>query len=138
MKNKPATDKQVNEMLEIENAKLKKEIEKLHGRLGAQGAAIAREEKYKHLEFELKQMITLYEKQLQKAESLRDMFAAKAMQGLLASDVFMNELNATSKSLGMTGDEEEKVQPKTLASRCYIIADAMLKQKESDNAEVSS
>ena len=117
MKNEPATDKQVNEMLEAENAKLKKEIERLHGRLGAQGAAIAREEKYKHLEFELKQMATLYEKQLEKAESLRDMFAAKAMQAYIQTH---------DDWCAKTHDDRAKM--------AYSAADAMLKQREKKDA----
>ena len=49
--------------------------------------------------------------------SLRDYFAAKAMQGLLCPDTSVN------------------VDRYEIATKAYKIADAMLKQKESDNAE---
>ena len=114
----------MTEILEAENAKLKKEIEKLHGRLGARGSAIAREEKYKELEHELKHMYSLCEKQLEKAESLRDMFAAKAMQGMLSNGFYW-------------GTESDGVSPRlplqALTQTAYEFADAMLKQRESGN-----
>ena len=60
---------------------------------------------------------------------LRDYFAAKALQGLLASDPYMKAVRDTSKQLGMTGEEEAAVQPGVVARAAYRIADAMLKAR---------
>jgi len=61
--------------------------------------------------------------------TLRDYFAASALQGLLASDVYIRELDEASKRLGMTGEEERIIQPKVVAETAYRIAEAMLKSR---------
>ena len=61
--------------------------------------------------------------------TLRDYFAAKAMQGLLSSEVCMRELDAASKELEMSGREESEVQPKVISEHAYSLADAMIKAR---------
>lgn len=61
--------------------------------------------------------------------SLRDYFAAAALQGLLASEVFMGVVDATSKSLGMNAKEEAEIQPRVVSKTAYCIADAMIKAR---------
>ena len=67
--------------------------------------------------------------EIQYPVSLRDYFAAAALQGMLSSDIFMDAMNTHSKKLGMTGAEEEKVRTKVISSRAYLIAEAMLKAR---------
>ena len=110
----PMTDKELNEKLEEANFYLKKEVASLHGKLGAQGLAIHREEKYQALERELKHMIVLYEKAVEDKESLRDKFAAKAMQGIISNTI---------------------ASPQDTAKDAYTYADAMLKARESTKQE---
>ena len=110
----PMTDKELNEKLEEANFYLKKEVTSLHGKLGAQGLVIHRDEKYQALESELKHMIVLYEKAVEEKESLRDKFAAKAMQGFIGKvDLENNDLY------------------KVLSGKSYEMADEMLKARES-------
>ena len=115
----PMTDKELNEKLEEANFYLKKEVASLHGKLGAQGLAIHREEKYQALERELKHMIVLYEKAVEDKESLRDKFAAKAMQGLMLQGLAFIFV-------------DDKKNPANIA---YEIADMMLKARESTKQE---
>ena len=65
-----------------------------------------------------------------KPKTLRDEIAIAAMQGLLASDVYMNELNAESKALEMSGREEADIHPKVVSKCAYELADAMIKARE--------
>ena len=91
---KPKNDFQRAELLESDNFYLKKEIESLHGKLGAQGAAINREKKYKALDVELKGMYVEVERLEEDKRTLRDDFAAKAMQGLVTTDAYTAERTA--------------------------------------------
>lgn len=58
--------------------------------------------------------------------SIRDYFAAKAMQGMLADSAAINE--ATGERLAVPDDEE------LIASAAYSMADAMLKAREGGQA----
>ena len=55
--------------------------------------------------------------------TLRDYFAAKAMQGVLSNPQFIKDIQSTAKIKKMDDDD-------TIALFSFAIADAMLKQRE--------
>jgi hypothetical protein len=61
---------------------------------------------------------------------LRDYFAAQALGGLIASDVYMREIDEASKALSLTGHEEAVIHPRVVSRAAYRIADAMLSERE--------
>lgn len=106
-----AEDSNTHKALKQENRLLKKELERLHGKLGAAALAIMREEKYQALEAELKHMYNEVEKAQADKEGLRDKAAIAAMQGILAKP--------TSDIVGVF-----------VAGLAYEMADAMLVKRE--------
>ena len=101
-----------------ENTKLRGENQSLYGKLGAQGLAISRAEKYQALELEVKELHTLIEQYKANEKNLLDEIAISAMQGMIDKHVW-REINSPPHLRLI----------ETLAGLSYDMADAMLKEK---------
>ena len=113
--------------MEEEVQKLRKENQRLSGKLGAQGSAIHREERYQSLQKQLNDAYEEIEKLELERVTLRDKFAAKAMQGILSNPIEMREIFRIVKRDGK--------QAFSLCETAYFYADKMLKARESTKQE---
>lgn len=59
--------------------------------------------------------------------SLRDYFAAKAMQGMMA--VYFAEFSGDGEPFKMIENEQVSVTAEMIAEECFAVADAMLKAR---------
>jgi hypothetical protein len=70
------------------------------------------------------------------AMTLRDYFAAKALQGMLSSEAYMREIDAAAENFrdddGKPADalQKKKAQIKVVTRTAYDLADGMLKARQ--------
>ena len=100
-------------------ADLKKEIQSLSGKLGAQGYAINREEKVKSLKVDLESAYNQIEALERDKRQLRDDMAMAALNGILS---------CFKEYSGISGMEDR-------VKHSYRIADLMIKEREKGNAK---